>query len=179
MASPPLWPLCTIIPDDKIHISHPLPPVVAWRWSAINHREADAAAQSANPARLRQKSWRAVRKLLERLCDFEPWYLSCCAWRGTLGASGRSGSRLAHLRLPLVGWAEVNYKRPALRQLRRAEQLRTEPITHKSKEGLALFNGKPSLWELTVVSIAFCSRKTLAQQPTPSLPFRWMPLMPA
>ena len=60
--------------------------------------------------------------------------------QGSLGASGDL-SPLAHLSLPLLGMGEVNYqgdKYPAAIVLK---QLKLEPITLKSKEGLALLNG--------------------------------------
>ncbi len=60
--------------------------------------------------------------------------------QGSLGASGDL-SPLAHLSLPLLGMGEVNYqgnKYPAAVVLK---QLKLEPITLKSKEGLALLNG--------------------------------------
>ncbi len=60
--------------------------------------------------------------------------------QGSLGASGDL-SPLAHLSLPLLGMGEVNYqgnKYPAEVVLK---QLKLEPITLKSKEGLALLNG--------------------------------------
>ena len=60
--------------------------------------------------------------------------------QGSLGASGDL-SPLAHLSLPLLGMGEVNYQGNKCSAASVLKQLNIEPITLKSKEGLALLNG--------------------------------------
>ncbi len=60
--------------------------------------------------------------------------------QGSLGASGDL-SPLAHLSLPLLGMGEVNYQGNKCTAASVLKQLNLEPITLKSKEGLALLNG--------------------------------------
>ncbi len=60
--------------------------------------------------------------------------------RGSLGASGDLAP-LANLFLPLIGQGEVTYRGQKLTGARILEQMGWEPITLKSKEGLALLNG--------------------------------------
>ncbi len=78
---------------------------------------------------------------VERLIDLYNHHIYPIVYQqGSLGASGDL-SPLAHLSLPLLGMGEVNYqgnKYPAATVLK---QLKLEPITLKSKEGLALLNG--------------------------------------
>lgn len=78
---------------------------------------------------------------VERLVDmFNNDVLPVVFCQGSLGASGDL-SPLANMCLPLLGLGEVVYKgvtRPAAEVL---EELGWEPLTLKSKEGLALLNG--------------------------------------
>lgn len=78
---------------------------------------------------------------VERLIDFfNNDILPVVYEQGSLGASGDL-SPLAHLTLPLIGEGEVFYqgfRQPAKKVL---ERLNFQPITLKSKEGLALLNG--------------------------------------
>ncbi|WP_010253773.1 histidine ammonia-lyase [Myroides injenensis] len=78
---------------------------------------------------------------VERLIDFYNNDIIPVVYdQGSLGASGDL-SPLAHLSLPLIGEGEVFYngfRQPASKVL---EQFGWEPITLKSKEGLALLNG--------------------------------------
>lgn len=60
--------------------------------------------------------------------------------QGSLGASGDLAP-LAHLSLPLMGEGEVNYQGVRLSGKELYEKLHLQPITLKSKEGLALLNG--------------------------------------
>jgi histidine ammonia-lyase len=60
--------------------------------------------------------------------------------QGSLGASGDLAP-LAHLSLPLIGEGEVNYKGKRLPSNKLNEIFKIQPITLKSKEGLALLNG--------------------------------------
>lgn len=80
-------------------------------------------------------------KTVERLIDlYNNKVYPIVYEQGSLGASGDL-SPLAHMCLPLLGMGEVNYqgnKYPASEVLK---QLNLEPITLKSKEGLALLNG--------------------------------------
>jgi len=59
---------------------------------------------------------------------------------GSLGASGDLAP-LAHLSLPLLGMGEVYLKGERMESAEALEILGLEPITLKSKEGLALLNG--------------------------------------
>lgn len=78
---------------------------------------------------------------VERLIDFyNNGILPVIYNQGSLGASGDLAP-LAHLSLPLLGEGEVYYdgfRQPANKVL---EKMGWEPITLKSKEGLALLNG--------------------------------------
>lgn len=60
--------------------------------------------------------------------------------KGSLGASGDLAP-LAHLSLPLIGMGEVYFKGEKRDASGVLEELEWEPITLKSKEGLALLNG--------------------------------------
>lgn len=60
--------------------------------------------------------------------------------QGSLGASGDLAP-LAHLSLPLLGEGEVYYKGEKRQSLDVLKQFGWEPLTLKSKEGLALLNG--------------------------------------
>lgn len=60
--------------------------------------------------------------------------------QGSLGASGDL-SPLAHMSLPLLGLGEVYYKGRKTRVDKVYEDFKWEPISLKSKEGLALLNG--------------------------------------
>ena len=60
--------------------------------------------------------------------------------QGSLGASGDL-SPLAHLSLPLIGLGEVNYRGDKIETQNLYSQLNINPISLKSKEGLALLNG--------------------------------------
>ncbi|MEC4113805.1 histidine ammonia-lyase [Myroides pelagicus] len=78
---------------------------------------------------------------VERLIDFyNQDVLPVVYTQGSLGASGDLAP-LAHLTLPLIGEGEVvyeGYQQPASKVL---AKFNWEPITLKSKEGLALLNG--------------------------------------
>ena len=78
---------------------------------------------------------------VERLIDLYNYKIYPIVYQqGSLGASGDL-SPLAHLTLPILGMGEVNYqgnKYPAAKVLK---EVGIEPITLKSKEGLALLNG--------------------------------------
>ena len=78
---------------------------------------------------------------VERLIDFyNNDILPVVYTQGSLGASGDLAP-LAHLSLPLIGEGEVyadGFRQPAVKVL---EKNGWEPITMKSKEGLALLNG--------------------------------------
>ncbi|WP_158211054.1 histidine ammonia-lyase [Myroides phaeus] len=78
---------------------------------------------------------------VERLIDFyNNDILPVVYTQGSLGASGDLAP-LAHLSLPLIGEGEVyadGFRQPAAKVL---EKNGWEPITMKSKEGLALLNG--------------------------------------
>lgn len=60
--------------------------------------------------------------------------------QGSLGASGDLAP-LAHLSLPLIGLGEVYYKNKKYKAEDINKKMGWEPITLKSKEGLALLNG--------------------------------------
>lgn len=60
--------------------------------------------------------------------------------KGSLGASGDLAP-LAKLFLPLIGEGEVNYKGEKMSSKEAFQKAKLEPITLKSKEGLALLNG--------------------------------------
>ncbi|MEK6451068.1 MULTISPECIES: histidine ammonia-lyase [unclassified Myroides] len=79
--------------------------------------------------------------IVERLIDFyNNDILPVVYTQGSLGASGDLAP-LAHLSLPLIGEGEVyadGFRQPAAKVL---EKNGWEPITMKSKEGLALLNG--------------------------------------
>lgn len=60
--------------------------------------------------------------------------------QGSLGASGDLAP-LAHLSLPLIGEGEVKYNGEILNSKTVCEKFGWQPITLKSKEGLALLNG--------------------------------------
>lgn len=78
---------------------------------------------------------------VQRLIDmFNNNILPAIYQLGSLGASGDL-SPLAHMSLPLLGLGEVYYKGDKLPMSEVAPQFGWEPITLKSKEGLALLNG--------------------------------------
>jgi len=60
--------------------------------------------------------------------------------QGSLGASGDLAP-LAHLSLPLIGFGEVTYKDEIMKAEKVCQIFNWNPITLKSKEGLALLNG--------------------------------------
>ncbi len=78
---------------------------------------------------------------IQRLVDmFNNDILPVVYQQGSLGASGDLAP-LAHLSLPLIGLGEVVYKGETRRVPELWAELGWEPITLKSKEGLALLNG--------------------------------------
>jgi len=78
---------------------------------------------------------------VERLIDLYNYKVYPIVYeQGSLGASGDL-SPLAHLSLPLLGMGEVNYQGNKCKAIVVLKQLGLEPITLKSKEGLALLNG--------------------------------------
>ncbi len=78
---------------------------------------------------------------VERLIDLYNHHIYPIVYQqGSLGASGDL-SPLAHLSLPLLGMGEVNYQGNKYQASAILKQLKLEPITLKSKEGLALLNG--------------------------------------
>ena len=78
---------------------------------------------------------------VQRLVDmFNKDVLPVVYQQGSLGASGDLAP-LAHLALPLIGMGEVVYEGAKQEASVVLEQLSWEPITMKSKEGLALLNG--------------------------------------
>lgn len=80
-------------------------------------------------------------KTVERLVDlYNNKVYPIVYEQGSLGASGDL-SPLAHLCLPLLGMGEVNYQGNKRQAADVLKELGLEPITLKSKEGLALLNG--------------------------------------
>ena len=78
---------------------------------------------------------------VQRLIDFYNHKVYPIVYeQGSLGASGDL-SPLAHLCLPLLGMGEVNYQGNKRNAAEVLKELGLEPITLKSKEGLALLNG--------------------------------------
>lgn len=78
---------------------------------------------------------------VERLVDFYNHKIYPIVYQqGSLGASGDL-SPLAHLSLPLLGMGEVNYQGNKCLASDVLKSLNLNPITLKSKEGLALLNG--------------------------------------
>lgn len=78
---------------------------------------------------------------VQRLVDFYNHdILPVVYTQGSLGASGDLAP-LAHLAIPLIGEGEVWYKGQKINTVQLYEQLGWEPLTLKSKEGLALING--------------------------------------
>ena len=78
---------------------------------------------------------------VERLLDFyNKGVYPVVYQQGSLGASGDLAP-LAHLCLPLIGLGEVYYKGNKYPSAEINEKFGWEPITLKSKEGLALLNG--------------------------------------
>lgn len=78
---------------------------------------------------------------VQRLIDFyNNDVLPVVYQQGSLGASGDLAP-LAHLALPLIGAGEVYYKGKKYTGEEINKELGWEPITLKSKEGLALLNG--------------------------------------
>ncbi|MBQ7489339.1 MAG: histidine ammonia-lyase [Bacteroidales bacterium] len=78
---------------------------------------------------------------VERLLDFyNKGVYPVVYQQGSLGASGDLAP-LAHLCLPLIGLGEVYYKGKKYPSAEINEKFGWEPITLKSKEGLALLNG--------------------------------------
>ena len=78
---------------------------------------------------------------VQRLIDF--YNEDCLPVVYQLGSLGASGdlAPLAHLSLPLLGMGEVYLKGKKMTSAKALEKLKLEPITLKSKEGLALLNG--------------------------------------
>jgi histidine ammonia-lyase len=79
--------------------------------------------------------------------------------QGSLGASGDLAP-LAHLSLPLLGMGEVYYKDQKMDSKKLLSIMNWDPITLKSKEGLALLNGTQmmsayALWCL-IKSFKYC-----------------------
>ena len=78
---------------------------------------------------------------VQRLIDmFNNDILPVVYQQGSLGASGDLAP-LAHLSLPLIGMGEVLYKGETRQAADLWKEMGWEPITLKSKEGLALLNG--------------------------------------
>lgn len=78
---------------------------------------------------------------VQRLVDmFNHNILPIVYQQGSLGASGDLAP-LAHLALPLLGMGEVDYLEDRLSGNSLLKKMSWEPITLKSKEGLALLNG--------------------------------------
>lgn len=71
---------------------------------------------------------------------------------GSLGASGDLAP-LAHLSLPLLGLGEVYYKGEKRKTASVYEELDMEPISLRSKEGLALLNGTQFMSAYGVISL--------------------------
>ncbi|NVK26673.1 MAG: histidine ammonia-lyase [Flavobacteriia bacterium] len=95
----------------------------------------------------------AQLETVQRLIDFyNEDVLPVVYQQGSLGASGDLAP-LAHLSLPLLGKGEVNFKGERMEARAALEKLNLQPITLKSKEGLALLNGTQFMsayatWEL-------------------------------
>ncbi len=78
---------------------------------------------------------------VQRLIDmFNNDILPVVYQQGSLGASGDLAP-LAHLSLPLIGMGEVIYKGETRQAADLWKEMGWEPVTLKSKEGLALLNG--------------------------------------
>ena len=78
---------------------------------------------------------------VERLVDFfNNDILPVVYQYGSLGASGDL-SPLAHMCLPMLGLGEVNFKGEKISGAQLLEKMNWEPVSLKSKEGLALLNG--------------------------------------
>ena len=78
---------------------------------------------------------------VQRLIDmFNNDILPIVYQQGSLGASGDLAP-LAHLSLPLIGMGEVLYKGEIRQAADLWKEMGWEPVTLKSKEGLALLNG--------------------------------------
>lgn len=78
---------------------------------------------------------------VQRLIDFYNHDIIPLVYQqGSLGASGDLAP-LAHLALPLIGEGKVHYKGELLDSGTVLEKMGWEPLTLKSKEGLALLNG--------------------------------------
>ena len=78
---------------------------------------------------------------VERLIDFYNMdMLPVIYQQGSLGASGDLAP-LAHLCLPLIGMGEVNFNGKRQQAKDVLQQLKSQPVQLKSKEGLALLNG--------------------------------------
>ena len=78
---------------------------------------------------------------VERLIDFYNMdMLPVVYQQGSLGASGDLAP-LAHLCLPLIGMGEVNFNGKRQQAKDVIQQLKSQPVQLKSKEGLALLNG--------------------------------------
>ena len=78
---------------------------------------------------------------VERLIDFyNNDIIPVVYQQGSLGASGDLAP-LAHLALPLIGEGEVYFKGKKVHSSVMLKAMNWEPITLKSKEGLALLNG--------------------------------------
>ncbi len=76
---------------------------------------------------------------------------------GSLGASGDLAP-LAHMSLPLLGLGEVRYKGKKMASSEVNKLFGWEPITLKSKEGLALLNGTQFMSAHAVFSIVMSTR---------------------
>ena len=78
---------------------------------------------------------------IQRLVDFyNKGVYPVVYQQGSLGASGDLAP-LAHLSLPIIGMGEVYYRNKKYSAAEINEKFGWEPITLKSKEGLALLNG--------------------------------------
>lgn len=75
--------------------------------------------------------------------------------QGSLGASGDLAP-LAHMCLPLIGMGEVEYKGEVRPSAEVWEELGWEPLTLKSKEGLALLNGTQFMSAHAVSALIRC-----------------------
>jgi len=92
-------------------------------------------------------------KTVNRLLDmYNSDILPVVYQQGSLGASGDLAP-LAHLALPLIGKGEVNYQGKRQEAAEVLKQLGWEPISLKSKEGLALLNGTQFMAAFGVYSL--------------------------
>ena len=95
---------------------------------------------------------------VQRLLDmFNNDILPVVYQQGSLGASGDLAP-LAHLSLPLIGLGEVLYKGKVRPSKEVWDEMGWEPITLKSKEGLALLNGTQFMSAHAIWSLIQCHR---------------------